>query len=83
MNRDTQTTPLHLSHDGSTALIAAADLAAPDRSMLEAMGVEQGSEVEICHVGSPCILKVDARRFGVGREVASRIRVTLAAPAGA
>ena len=39
--------------------------------MLEAMGVEHGCEVEICHVGSPCILKVDARRFGVGREVAS------------
>ena len=83
MNRDTQTTPLPLCQDGSTVLIDVADLDATDRSMLEAMGVEHGCEVEICHVGSPCILKVDARRFGVGREVASRIRVTLAAPAGA
>ncbi len=48
----------------------------PDRSMLEAMGVEHGIEVEICQVGSPCILKVHTRRLGVGRAVARRIMTT-------
>jgi Fe2+ transport system protein FeoA len=45
--------------------------------MLEAMGVEHGCEVEICKVGSPCILRIESTRFGVGREVASRITATV------
>ncbi len=45
--------------------------------MLEAMGVEHGCEVEICKVGSPCILKVSSGRLGVGHEVASRIMATV------
>ena len=45
--------------------------------MLEAMGVDHGSEVEICKVGSPCILRTGSTRLGVGREVAARITATV------
>lgn len=45
--------------------------------MLEALGIEHGCEVEVCKVGSPCIVKVSSTRLGVGREVAARIRATV------
>lgn len=45
--------------------------------MLEAMGVDHGCEVEICKVGSPCILRTGSTRLGVGREVAARIMATV------
>lgn len=61
---------------GCRVMIDIESLEHEDRSMLEAMGVEHGIEVEICQVGSPCILKVHTTRLGVGHAVARRIMTT-------
>ncbi|MDG2021444.1 MAG: FeoA family protein [Phycisphaerales bacterium] len=71
--------PLTLCPSGCRATIHTDELDLDARTMLEAMGVEHGCEVEICKVGSPCILKVESTRFGVGREVAARITATVTA----
>ena len=70
-------TPLTLCPSGCRVTIHTDELDAGDRSMLEAMGVDHGCEVEICKVGSPCILRTGSTRLGVGREVAARIKATL------
>ncbi|MDC0429100.1 ferrous iron transport protein A [Phycisphaerales bacterium] len=69
--------PLTLCPSGCRATIHTDELDLDARAMLEAMGVEHGCEVEICKVGSPCILRVESTRFGVGREVAARITATV------
>ena len=69
--------PLSLCPSGCRATIDIEDLEPKDRSMLEALGIEHGCEVEVCKVGSPCIVKVSSTRLGVGREVAARIRATV------
>ncbi len=74
---DSTRTPLTLCPPGCRATIHTDELDAGDRSMLEAMGVDHGSEVEICKVGSPCILRTESTRLGVGREVAARITATV------
>ena len=71
--------PLTLCPSGCRATIHTDELDLDARQMLEAMGVEHGSEVEICKVGSPCILRIDSTRFGVGHEVAARITATVTA----
>ncbi len=71
--------PLTLCPSGCRATIHTDQLDLVARTMLEAMGVEHGCEVEICKVGSPCILRVESTRFGVGREVAARITATVPA----
>jgi Fe2+ transport system protein FeoA len=72
-----QRRPLTLCPAGCRATIHTDQLDLDARTMLEAMGVEHGCEVEICKVGSPCILRIESTRFGVGREVASRITATV------
>ena len=74
-----QRRPLTLCPAGCRATIHTDQLDLDARTMLEAMGVEHGCEVEICKVGSPCILRIDSTRFGVGREVAARITATVTA----
>lgn len=74
--------PLTLCPSGCKATIHLDELDAGDRAMLEALGMEHGGEVEICQVGSPCILRVHATRVGVCREVAGRLRATVAATVG-
>jgi Fe2+ transport system protein FeoA len=74
--------PLTLCPSGCRAMIHLDELDASDRAMLEAMGMEHGGEVEICQVGSPCILKVASTRVGVCREVAGRLRATVSPTVG-
>lgn len=74
---DSTRTPLTLCPSGCRVTIHTDELDAGDRSMLEAMGVDHGCEVEICKVGSPCILRTESTRLGVGREVAARIKATV------
>lgn len=74
--------PLTLCPSGCKATIHLDELNANDRAMLEALGMEHGGEVEICQVGSPCILRVHSTRVGVCREVAGRLRATVAATVG-
>jgi len=74
--------PLTLCPTGCRAMIHLDELDAADRAMLEAMGMEHGGEVEICQVGSPCILRVESTRVGVCREVAGRLRATVAPTIG-
>jgi Fe2+ transport system protein FeoA len=74
--------PLTLCPSGCRATIHLDELDASDRAMLEAMGMEHGGEVEICQVGSPCILRVESTRVGVCREVAGRLRATVSATVG-
>ena len=69
--------PLTECPAGCRAIVHTHQLEDGPRTMLEAMGVEHGCEVEICKVGSPCILKVSSGRLGVGHEVASRIMATV------
>ena len=74
---DSSRTPLTRCPSGCRATIHTDELDAGDRSMLEAMGVDHGCEVEICKVGSPCILRTGSTRLGLGREVAARITATV------
>ena len=74
--------PLTLCPSGCRATIHLDELDASYRAMLEAMGMEHGGEVEICQVGSPCILRVESTRVGVCREVAGRLRATVSATVG-
>ena len=74
--------PLTLCPSGCRATIHLDDVEDGDRSMLEALGLEHGGEVEVCQVGSPCILRVSSTRVGVCREVAGRLRATISATIG-
>lgn len=75
---------------GQGGVIASADLAADDASLLAAMGLAVGSRVVMCRVGEPCIVAVVsgitahegtescrcASRIGLARPLASKIQVT-------
>ena len=79
MTAPAQALPLTECPSGCRAVLHVDALDAADRSMLEAFGIDHGCEVEVCKVGSPCILRVNATRLGVGREVATLIRATVTA----
>lgn len=74
--------PLTLCPSGCRVTIHLDEVEDGDRSMLEALGLEDGGEVEVCQVGSPCILRVSSTRVGVCREVAGRLRATISATIG-
>ena len=79
MTAPAEAMPLTDCPSGCRAVLDVDALDAANQSILEALGIDQGCEVEVCKVGSPCILKVNSVRLGVGREVATLIRATVTA----
>lgn len=67
--------PLTQLRRGDRAVMAAADLSAEDRAMLEAMGLDERAEFTVCRAGrhGPCIIQLDATRLGLSPELAAKI----------
>lgn len=65
---------------GQAGVVRSADLAAPDASMLGAMGLHCNATVRLCRAGEPCIVAVvsggrQSCRIGLARPLAERIMV--------
>ena len=55
----------------------------PDCEVLRAMGFSEDRPVRMCRGGRTCILQVDATRFGISRDIAHRILVSIDDPSTA
>ncbi len=85
------TVSLCVLRPGQGGVIASADLAQDDASLLAAMGLAVGSRIVMCRSGEPCIVAVVsgvtaqdgggegcrcASRIGLARPLAAKIQVT-------
>jgi Fe2+ transport system protein FeoA len=72
---DHECIPLSQLAERERAIVHVAELDRNEREALAAMGLHEEATFELCQQGQPCIVKVEATRLGLSREVTERILV--------